>query len=276
MEVSKPVQVIAVTGGKGGVGKTNVAVNLAIGMAEQGRRVALLDADLGLANVDILLGLNAEGTLEDVIRGDKTLSEIMVDGPGGIRIIPAASGVQHMAELGVQEHAGLIHAFSEIAPHIDVLIVDTAAGISDLVISFVRAAQEAIVVVCDEPTSITDAYALIKVLNLQYGIDHFRILANMTRSEKEGKALFGKLMNVSERFLDVALQYVGNIPHDEHLRRAVQRRKPVLEAYPRCAASKALRNLADQASRWPLPAGPRGHLEFFIEQLVGGSVEAVG
>ncbi len=274
--MSKPIQVVAVTGGKGGVGKTNVSVNLSMALAGMGRRVALLDADLGLANVDILLGIKARYTLEDVLRGERELIDILVRGPGGIHIVPASSGVQKMAELGVQEHAGLIHAFSELAPQLDVLVVDTAAGISDLVISFVRAVQEVILVVCDEPTSITDAYALLKVLNQQYGMQRFRVLANMTRSDQEGRALFAKLTRVADRFLDVGLQYIGCIPFDENLRKAVQRQKPVLEAYPQTQASAAFRRLAEQVDRWPLPAGPRGHLEFFVERLIGGGVEAPG
>lgn len=263
-----PVQVIAVTGGKGGVGKTNVAINLSVCLAQMGRRVALLDADLGLANIDILLGLNPRHTLEDVLEGKCALMDVMVQGPGGIRIIPASSGIQHMAQLGAAEHAGLIHAFSDISEQIDVLIVDTAAGISDSVVSFVRAAQEVLVVVCDEPSSITDAYALIKLLNRDYGLVRFRVLANMTRSPQEGKNLFNKLTQVSERFLDVTLQYVGAIPWDETVRKAVQRQKAVVDIAPRSKAGVAFRQLAEKVDLWPLPSTPRGHLEFFVERLV--------
>lgn len=263
-----PVQVIAVTGGKGGVGKTNVAINLSVCLAQMGRRVALLDADLGLANIDILLGLNPRHTLEDVLEGKCALIDVMVQGPGGIRIIPASSGIQHMAQLGAAEHAGLIHAFSDISEQIDVLIVDTAAGISDSVVSFVRAAQEVLVVVCDEPSSITDAYALIKLLNRDYGLVRFRVLANMTRSPQEGKNLFNKLTQVSERFLDVTLQYVGAIPWDETVRKAVQRQKAVVDIAPRSKAGVAFRQLAEKVDLWPLPSTPRGHLEFFVERLV--------
>ena len=154
-----PVQVIAVTGGKGGVGKTNVSVNLSLALADLGRRVMLLDADLGLANVDVLLGLTAKRTLADVINGECDLRDVLLQGPGGIRIVPAASGTQSMVQLSPMQHAGLIQAFSEISDNLDVLVIDTAAGIGDSVVSFVRAAQEVIVVVCDEPASVTDAYA---------------------------------------------------------------------------------------------------------------------
>jgi flagellar biosynthesis protein FlhG len=268
MSSMHPVQVIAVTGGKGGVGKTSVSVNLSVALAQMGRRVALLDADLGLANVDIMLGLNAKHNLEDVLAGNYSLMDIMLMGPGGIRIIPASSGTQHMSQLSALEHAGLIHAFSEISEQIDVLIIDTAAGISDSVISFVRAAQEVLVVVCDEPSSITDAYALMKLLNRDYGVSRFRVLANMTRTAQEGQNLFNKLTLVSERFLDATLQFVGSVPFDDGMRKAIQRQRAVVDMTPRSKASLAFQSLAEKVDKWPLPSSPRGHLEFFVERLV--------
>ncbi|WP_426417576.1 MinD/ParA family protein [Aestuariirhabdus sp. LZHN29] len=264
----QPVQVIAVTGGKGGVGKTNVSVNVGIALAEMGRRVMLLDADLGLANVDILLGLSATKNLEDVMAGRCGLRDILLNGPGGIKIIPASSGTQSMTELSPQQHAGMISAFSELSGQLDVLIVDTAAGISDNVVSFVRAAQEILLVVTDEPTSITDAYALIKLLNRDYNMMRFRIVANMVRTPQEGRNLYNKLVNVTDRFLDVALQYMGAVPYDESVRKSVQRQKAVLEAYPRSKASIALKSLAQKIDALPLPTTSRGHLEFFVESLL--------
>lgn len=268
---AKPIQVVAVTGGKGGVGKTNVAINLSVCLAQLGRRVALLDADLGLANVDVLLGLSPRATVENVLDGDCSLRDIMISGPAGVRIIPASSGTRQMAMLGRVEHAGLIRAFSEIESQLDILVVDTAAGISDSVISFVNAAQETLVVVCDEPSSITDAYALIKLLNRDYGKFRFRVLANMTRSAEEGKNLFGKLLQVTDRFLDVTLQYEGQIPFDDNVRLAVQRQQPVVEFAPSSRASRALMKLAEAVVEWPLPSFAQGHLEFFVERLVQAS-----
>ena len=263
-----PVQVIAVTGGKGGIGKTNVSVNLSLALAEMGRRVVLLDADLGLANVDVLLGLKPKATLADVLEGKCDLRDVLVTGPGGVRIVPAASVAANMVSLNHQQHAGLIQAFSEIGDNIDVLIVDTAAGIGDSVVSFVRAAQEVLVVVCDEPTSITDAYALIKLLNRDYGMTRFRVLANMVGTPQEGRMVFAKLAKVTDRFLDVALQYVGAVPFDEAVRKSVQKQRAVFEAFPRSKASLAIRAIAQKVDAWPLPANPRGHLEFFVERLV--------
>lgn len=268
MSISSPVQVIAVTGGKGGVGKSNVSINLAIALSDMGQKVVVLDADLGLANIDVLLGITSKRNIADVLNGDCSLRDILVEGPSGIKIVPAASGTQKMVSLNAMEHAGLINAFSELAFDIDVLIIDTAAGISDGVVSFLRAAQEVLFVVCDEPTSITDAYALMKLLNRDYAMTRFRVLANMVRTPDEGRHLFSKLTKVTDRFLDVALQYEGAIPFDESVRKAVQRQRAVLEVYPRTKASLAFRALGQRAQSWPLPSSPRGHLEFFIERLV--------
>jgi flagellar biosynthesis protein FlhG len=271
-----PIRAIAVTGGKGGVGKTNVSVNLAVAMADIGRRVMVLDADLGLANIDVVLGLHPEYDLSHVLRGERNLEEVVIEGPSGIKIVPAASGIRQMAELSQAEHAGLIRGFSDLSSDIDVLIVDTAAGISDTVISFSRAVQELIVVVCDEPASITDAYAMIKLLYKEYGISRFRILANMTRSAQEGRDLYNKMCRVTDRYLDVMLSYIGSIPYDESLRKAVKSQKPVVHAFPRSRAAQTLKNLAKKADNWPVPDGASGHLQFFVERLVQYSSEKEG
>ncbi|MEH6358416.1 MAG: MinD/ParA family protein [Pseudomonadales bacterium] len=263
-----PVRVIAVTGGKGGIGKTNVSVNLSMALAKLGNRVVLFDADLGLANVDVLLGLKADKTLADVLSGECSLMDIMVDGPAGVKVVPAASGVRKMVELGDAEHAGLIQAFSDIDDQLDVLVIDTAAGISSSVTSFVQAAQEVLVVVCDEPTSITDAYALIKVLNRDHDIFKFNIIANMVTSDEEAQQMFRKLSLVADKFLNVALRYVGAVPYDDMLKKAVKKREPVFAAYPRSKSAQAFRELATEINSWPFPQSPRGHMEFFIERLI--------
>ena len=265
---TKPIQVVAVTGGKGGVGKTNVCVNLGLALTHMDRRVTLLDADLGLANVDVLLGLKPRHTLKDVLDANCTMREVVISGPENLKVVPAASGLQEMVKLGPQEHAGLISAFSDIAHNMDVLLIDTAAGISDEVVNFLCAAQEVLVVVCNEPTSITDAYALIKILSQDYGLNKVRVVANMVRSEEDGETVFAKLQNVTDRFLDIALLYAGAIPFDDQLRRAVQKQKAVLELYPASKSAKAFRSLANEVDSWPIPTIPTGHLEFFVERLV--------
>jgi len=265
---NKPIQVVAVTGGKGGVGKTNVSVNLGLALTQMGRRTTLLDADLGLANIDVLLGLKPRHTLKDVLDAKCSMRDVVINGPMDLKVVPAASGLQEMVKLGPREHAGLISAFSEIAHNMDVLIIDTAAGISDDVVSFLCAAQEIVAVVCNEPTSITDAYALIKILNQKYGIGRVRVVANMVRNEADGNAVFTKLQHVTERFLDVNLIHAGSIPYDDQLRRAVQKQKAVLELYPASKAAQAFRKLAQEVDSWPIPTTPSGHLEFFVERLV--------
>ena len=266
-----PVRVIAVTSGKGGVGKTNISVNLAASLSLAGQRVMLMDADLGLANVDVLLGLEPHFDLQHVISGEKSLDEIIVEGPLGIHVVPASSGVERMAELTSVEHASLISAFSELEQPIDVLIVDTAAGIADGVVSFAKACQEVIVVVCDEPTSLTDAYALIKVLSMRHGIKQFQILANMVKDESQGLILYEKLLNTTDRFLEVGLKYLGAVPFDEQLRQSVRAQKPVVEAYPRSPAAKALVRIGEKINRWPLPDQATGYLQFFVERLLAAA-----
>ncbi|WP_028110173.1 MinD/ParA family protein [Ferrimonas futtsuensis] len=274
----KMVKVIAVTGGKGGVGKTNVSINLATSLAQKGQKVLVLDADLGLANVDVLLGLRVKYNLSHVLSGECKLSEVLVEGPQGVFIVPAASGTQAMVELTPAQHAGLIRAFSELEQEFDVLIVDTAAGISEMVLSYSRAAQEVVVVVCDEPTSITDAYALIKILSREHGVFRFRIVANMVRSLREGMELFAKLSKVTDRFLDVALELVATIPFDENVRKSVRKQRVVVEAFPRSPAAIAYQGLSNKVMSWPTPDNPGGHLEFFVERLVRRNMygEAVG
>jgi flagellar biosynthesis protein FlhG len=266
--LSNPVQVIAVTGGKGGVGKTSVAVNLATGLAAAGRRVVLLDGDLGLANVDVLLGLSPRYTLAHVLSGERTLDEIMVNAPQGFKIVPAASGAADLASMAGAGHLGLVQAFSGLATRLDVLIIDTAAGIAPGVLQFSQAAQHVLVVICDEPASLTDAYALIKVLSRDHGVKRFRVVANMSRAAGEGASLFDKLERVTARFLDVILEYAGEIPEDERVRRAIKAQRPVLDAYPGSPAGRAFKKLAAAADTWPVPEGPRGNLEFFVERLV--------
>ena len=264
----KPVKVIAVTGGKGGVGKSNVAVNLAVALSQLNHKVMLLDADLGLANVDIMLGLKTKRNLADVLEGKCELKDIVLQGPHGLQIVPASSGTKNMAELSSVQHAGIIQAFSEIGKDIDYLIIDTAAGITDMVVNFIQAAQDVLAVVCDEPTSITDAYALMKVLNRDHKIVRFHVLANMVKTSQEGRDLFSTLSGVCNRFLDVTLNYLGSIPFDDNVRNSVRQQKPLLDAFPRSPAAIAIKSLAKKVQKWPLPKDASGSIEFFMERLV--------
>jgi len=263
-----PVRVIAVASGKGGVGKTSVSVNLGLALQNAGQRTLLLDTDLGLANVDVMLGLSPRFTLADVFAGRCELKDTLLEGPRGMWIVPAASGKRHMTELLPQQHVGLVHAFSQLDVPIDTMVVDNAAGIADGVLTFCQAAQDVVVVVCDEPASVTDAYELIKVLSRDRGVSRIQILANQVQHVAEGRQLFDKLQRVTSKFLDVTLNYLGAVPRDEWLRRAVQRQEAVVDAFPSAPASAAFRDIARRAGQWQSPPGPRGHVEFFMERLI--------
>jgi flagellar biosynthesis protein FlhG len=265
---ANPVQVIAVTGGKGGVGKTTIAVNLAAALASRGKQVMLLDGDLGLANVDVFLGLTPRLTLADVLAGNCTLEEVIIDAPQGFQVVPAASGIAQLAELDTMTHLGLVRAFGDLSSRLDVMVVDTAPGIAGSVLQFSQAAQQVLVVLCDEPASLTDAYALIKILSRDHGVKQFRVLVNQSRGRGLGQALFQRFERVTTRFLNVDLDYVGEIPEDPFLRRAIREQRPVVTGYPSCPAAVALKTLALRADMWPVAEGPRGNVEFFVERLI--------
>lgn len=266
--LSNPVRVIGITGGKGGVGKTTIAINMATAMAQMGRRVLLLDGDLGLANVDVLLGIAPRLNLGHVVSGERLLEDVLVEVPQGFAIIPAASGLERLASLTDIEHAGLIRAFSSLGRGIDTLLVDTAAGISPSVLQLLRACQHVVLAVCDEPASVTDAYALVKVLSRNYGVSRFQVVGSMARERGAGENIFRTLSRVAGRFLDVTLEYAGEIPEDPLLRRAIREQRPVVDAYPSSPSARALKQLSIAADKWPVPGGARGHIEFFAERLV--------
>jgi len=263
-----PVRTVAVTGGKGGVGKTSIAVNLALGLARDGARVMLLDADLGLANVGDQLGLYARSSLLNVLRGELQLEDIIINGPGNLMVIPAACGIRQLAELGTAECAGMVRAFSELKHHIDTLVIDTAPGISECVASFCAASSEVLVVVDNEPASLTGAIGLINRLHAGYGVVRFHVLANRVQSAREGDEIFARMLNLLVDQHNVLVSYAGFVPGDDSLRLAVSQHQAVIDAFPRSRSAMALRNLATRVGGWPRQNSPRGHLEFFIERLL--------
>lgn len=267
---SRPLQSIAIASGKGGVGKTNVAVNLAVALSRNGRRVMLFDADLGLANADLMLGLRPTRTLHDLVAGRaEGLEDILLEGPEGMLLVPSASGIGSMANLSPAEHMGLIRAFSSYDKPLDVLVVDTAAGVQDSVTSFCKAVQQVFVVVCDEPASLTDAYALIKVLHQEHGLRRFRIICNMLRDPESGRRLMQKLTSVCGHYLpDVMLEAAAFIPLDDKLRIAVQKRQPVVSLYPGSPAGRAFVELAKQMERWTSSDKDMGGIGFFVERML--------
>ncbi len=267
-----PVKVIAVTAGKGGVGKSNVSLNLALSLCKRKQKVLLLDGDLGLANVDVMLGLNAKQNLSHFVQGQCELEDTILEGPHGLSIIPAASGVNKMTQLSLKEQAGVIEAFNSLTLDLDYMVVDTAAGISDDVLSFTRSSQEVIVVVCDEPTSLTDAYALIKVLSSKHQLRSFHVVANMCRHPKEGRLLFNKLNRVATHFLDVTLDYLGAISFDEFVYQAVKRQQALVDLYPNCIAAKEILKITDEILSWPKNSDMTGNTGFFLERLVASQL----
>ncbi len=265
---SKAVKVIAVASGKGGVGKTHVAVNLAVALAQAGRATLLLDADLGLANVDVLLGLRPAANLEQVLAGELALEEVVMDGPARLKIVPAASGVSRLARLSLLEQNALIGAFSSLPLNVECMVVDTATGIDNGVLGFCGAAHEVVVVVCDEPASITDAYAVIKLAARERGVERFQVLCNRVRDAAHGRALFRKLQSVCDRFLDVGLLHFGSVPEDTALLRAVRQQRAVVEKYPSSPSGLAFKELAGRADKWPISESAAGRPVFFLERTL--------
>jgi flagellar biosynthesis protein FlhG len=249
----KRCRAIAVAGGKGGVGKTTVSVNLGIALAMSGREVMLLDADMGLANIDVLLGLTPSRHIGHLLDGTCSIEDLLLSGPHGIKIVPAGSGTRRLAQLGNTEHAAVIRAFDDLVSPPDYLLVDTAAGLSDNVAMFAAAADDVVLVVCDEPASLTDAYALLKVLSRDFGVRRFRMVANMVRNNSEARQLHQKLARVCDRFLDVALEFMGHVPNDERLKQAIRRQSAVVDLWPSSRSGQAFKQLAGAVDTWGEP-----------------------
>ncbi|HIJ55045.1 MAG TPA: MinD/ParA family protein [Deltaproteobacteria bacterium] len=265
----RPPRVISVTSGKGGVGKTNIVGNLAMALTRLGHRVLVMDADLGLANIDIIFGVHPTHNIGHVINGEKSLSEIIMEGPQGIRIIPAGSGFVNLTRLSEGQKLSLLSEFEALDDVLDFLLIDTSAGISENVLYFNLAADDCIIIATSEPTSITDAYAMMKVMALEYGMKHFKLLVNMVADEREAKSVYMNLSQASDRFLNgVVIEYVGYIPSDEYVKKAVRKRKPVLELYPSTAASKHITKLAKSMLEWSRRTDTDGNLKFFLKRYI--------
>jgi flagellar biosynthesis protein FlhG len=239
-------RIITITSGKGGVGKTNIVANLGFSLSRYGQKVLIFDADLGLGNLDVLLGLTPEYNLSHVLKGEKKISDIVVPGPGRLQILPAASGIQELTELSPEDRYLVFSQLETFIRNFDIMLIDTAAGISTNVLYFNINADEIIVVATPEPTSITDAYALMKVLSVKYGTDQFKLVVNSAASDGEAEDVFRQLNMVAERFLDVKIDYYGGIMLDENLRKGVRQQKVVSELAP---LTKASRNFAALARK---------------------------
>jgi len=260
-------KVIAITSGKGGVGKTNIVANLGYTLTRLGKKVLIFDADLGLGNLDVMLGLAPRFNLSHVISGEKDMAEILMDGPGGMQILPAASGIRQLTRLTPGQKEQILIALDRLIEPLDVLLIDTAAGLSSNVLYFNVAAQEILVVVCPEPASITDAYALMKVLSLNHAQKNFCLLVNQAQSSAEGQDVFRQLSMVTDKFLKISLEYMGCILSDRNLVRSVRRQRVTSELFPQTEASRGFESLARKiCSRSPVSASQGSN--FFWQELL--------
>ena len=270
---TKPVQVIAVSSGKGGVGKSNVVANLAVTAAKANWHVMIMDADLALGNLDVLLGLAPPYTLEDVLNRQRGLDEVIVQGPAGVQILPATSGAEDLTALSHDQQMYLQSQFLGLQTPPELLLIDCAAGISANVLYFALVAHDVLVVVTPEPTSLTDAYALIKVLSNRYRQKRFRILINMAKNAREGRDVFRKLSKVTDRFLTVSLDYAGWVPHDENVPVAVCQQKAVVELFPKSPVCRAMSDLVEQVGQWREEYPLDGGLQLFGPSIVWASAQ---
>lgn len=263
------IRVISVTSGKGGVGKTSTVANLAYAFQQKQNRVLVFDADLGLANMDVMLGLNPRYTISNVLRGEKRIDEIMVTASGGFKILPAASGLQELTELNSSQRLFLLNELDTLQDHFDVLLIDTGAGISSNVMYFNFTAMDKVVIVTNEPTSLADAYALIKVLANQYSQKKFKILVNSARSQAEADRIYRHLSIVVDKFLgSLSLDYIGWIPYDKHVPEAIRNQQAVLDRHPESPASKSFIKVADRLSVVKKRACFDGDVRFFWRKIL--------
>jgi flagellar biosynthesis protein FlhG len=264
----KQIKTMTVTSGKGGVGKTNMVASLAVAFSRAGKKVMILDADLGLSNIDVIFDLAPKYTIQHVLSGEKRLADVLVDGPYGIKILPASSGVQELTELDEFQRLRLLEEFEAYDSEIDLLLIDTGAGISGNVAFFCIAAQETIVVTSPEPTALTDAYALIKVLFTQYQERDFKILVNSARDSEDAFDVFRRLSLAAEKFLNLSLDYLGFIPLDDAITRAVRQQKAFIDIYPNCKAAENLRIVASKLLEDDGTDRIKGSLQLFLGNML--------
>jgi len=250
------------------VGKTNISANLALALAKLGKKVLVFDTDLGLANVDLLLGIKPQYTIQDVLDGGKTIQDVVARGPDGVLVLPASSGIDEVPDLTEEERLDLVAQFENWDEPIDVMLLDTGAGIGKNVMYFNIVAQHILVVVTPEPTSMTDAYALIKVLYTRYQEKRFNLLVNMVRDEKEALGVFRAIADTADRFLDLSINYFGFVPLDPNVTRAVQKRQPLLHAYPHSPAAQTFANLAKNVLDLEIPTSPKGNIQFLWRHVL--------
>ncbi len=262
-------RVISVSSGKGGVGKTNVVANLAFAFTQMGKKVLVLDADLGLANINVLLGLMPRYTIEHLLKKEKGVFDILIEGPGGMFILPASSGVLELVELNEGQKIFLLSEMDILAEAVDFLLIDTSSGISSNVLYFNLAAEESIIIATPEPTSITNAYALLKILFLKYKKKTFMILVNSAQDEKEALGVYKKIISLTDRLLGcLSIDYLGYIPFDEKIPLAVKNQRPVLELFPEASSSQSFKKISQILIDKPRRNEGNGSVQFFWRHLL--------
>ncbi len=237
-------RVLAVTSGKGGVGKTSTSINLAIVLARHGAKVVVLDADLGLANVEVLLGLSSPYTLQEVIRGERTMCDILVSGPGGIQVVPGSSGIAKLADLGPKARENILAGLDELQDHADFIIIDTMAGIGQNAVAFAAAADETLLITTPEPSAIIDGYATTKTICRMREDAAIHLVVNQVANVQQAKAVSAKLSHVAKTYLGHRLSYVGHILRDPHVGQAVMQCYPFVLGFPNAPASACIDELA--------------------------------
>jgi flagellar biosynthesis protein FlhG len=262
-----PLRVIAVCSGKGGVGKTHVSANLAVLAAKRGLRVLIVDADLGLANVEILFGIKPRYHLGHLLEGTVPVEQIIAQGPHGICVLPSGSGVQKLTRLDDAQKLRMVTALDPLEDRFDLVMIDNGAGIGENVMFFTGAAQEALLILTPEPTSFTDAYATVKVLCQNASVRHFNVVVNQVPGEGPARDLYAKLTQVTERFLSAQMRYLGYLPRDENVHRAAMAQRPLVDLYPSSPSARALAVVASRIFDEPAPAVLDGGMKFLWQRL---------
>jgi flagellar biosynthesis protein FlhG len=262
----KYVRTVAIASGKSGVGKTNIAASLAIALSKRGEKVVIVDAGIGLSNINILLNKHATYNISHILDGSITLKDILIDGPQGIKILPAGEGVQNLTRLDEFQRLKILDAFDSYDGDIDIMLIDNSAGISENVTFFCSAAQDLIIVTTPEPTAWVDAYHLIKVLNTEYQENKFHVLVNAVKNEEEADDVFQRLAQATDRFLNISLDYLGYLPYDEDVKKAVRQQAAFIDLYPKKFISKCFNEIAATLIDWPQKV--KGSLQFFIGNLL--------
>ena len=263
----EPLRVMAVTSGKGGVGKTMLTANLAVLAAKRGKRVLIIDADLGLANVEIVFGAKPKRHMGDLLNPDVLIDDVLVEVRPGIHILPAASGIQQLTHLGEEDKLRLLSTLDGLSDRFDLVLIDSGAGIGDNVLFFVAIAQEVVLVVTPEPTSLVDAYAAVKVLSLKMGLKEFGVVINSVVDELAARDVYQKLVNLADRFLSVRIRHLGYVTRDENVHRAVMAQKPIADLFAQAPATRALGVIADRLFSMAPPPAVDGGMKLMWHRL---------